>query len=284
MIFLAPPRLQLCAGLSPGGAAGRLFFLHFSMTPQIFIHSDFSRPDFLRLDVLAQHLPRNFLGVAFDLVVPGTWTFDREELCGSFASAGSGVFHLVSARPQDHRVVFGMAKAGDAGPTAGAESGSFVRSGAALTGGSGGTLLPQVGAPSGAVGQTQAVAQTEDCLARFYFRFSEIPKKMEVLFERTSLSAYENGRRDLANVQWSGIEVIFPGGQIQAATEGRVGDFTQVVAATQTSQAQQAGPIDVFEVSDSGLVNVYQLILAFLVVVLAGFGLCLLYYRLRRQR
>lgn len=217
------------------------------MTPQIFIHSDFSRPDFLRLDVLGHYLPQNFLGIAFDLVVPGTWTFDREELCGSFASAGSRFFHLVSARPRDHRVVFGMAN-------------------------------------GVAVGQTEAVAQTDGCLARFYFHFSEIPKKIDVLFERTSLSAYEDGRRDLANVQWSGSGVIFADGQIQAGVEAQAADFSQTAAATQTGQAQQAGPTGVFQVSDSGLANVYQLILAFLAVVLAVFGLCLLYYRLRRQR
>ena len=249
------------------------------MTSQIFLQSEFQQPDVLRLDVLANHLPQNFLGIAFDLVVPGVWTFDRDELCGGFASVGAGVVHLVSARAQEHRVVFGLAR----------------------TGRGGGVLDLQVGAPPGAVGLSQGLAHTDECVARFYLRFAEIPAKGEVMFERAALSTYLNGRRDVADVQWRGSSAVFPGKQILAGAEfppdgqrgfpgfgaaaggqiGPPGGFTQVSAVGTVGSIAKA---DLLRGIDPGLAGVYESIFGFLLVVLAGFGLCVLYYRLRNQR
>lgn len=77
------------------------------MSPQIALQSELLQSGIVRIDVSGAGLPQDFLGIAFDLVVEGTWTFERSELCGSFRDL-KGVVHLASEMPQQQRVVFGL--------------------------------------------------------------------------------------------------------------------------------------------------------------------------------
>lgn len=82
------------------------------MTPHITFHSEFFQPDVVRIDLIAEDLPRHFLGTAFDLHLSGKWKFDHDELCGVFTPKDPNVFQLVSPQPQNGKVVFGLAVAG----------------------------------------------------------------------------------------------------------------------------------------------------------------------------
>lgn len=77
------------------------------MSSQITLQSELLQSGAVRIDVSGSNLPEDFLGMAFDLVLDGTWTFERSELCGSFKERG-GIVHLATAMPEQERVVFGL--------------------------------------------------------------------------------------------------------------------------------------------------------------------------------
>ncbi len=244
------------------------------MTPQISLHPEFTPPDhaargarqatasqpsnLLRLDVIANHLPQKFLGIAFDLVIPGQWQFDHAELCGSFGQNNPNIFHLVSPQQDNHRVVFGLAIGG-------------------------GGLNPQDG-----------------CIASFYFNFSP-QKAVEVSFERTTVSVYNNGRRDLSEVQWQGTALNFSDSrndsseQSISASDQPFPDSQQLAASQQQAYFQQQidsqqlpnslkFQTDLFQPFDAGIWNVYFVIFCAFLLVLAVFVICLIYYRTKDKR
>lgn len=77
------------------------------MSPYITLQSEHLGVDTVRIDVSGRDLPEDFLGMAFDLTVDGTWALDRSEPCGGFKNNDT-IVQLVSAQPQQEKVVFGM--------------------------------------------------------------------------------------------------------------------------------------------------------------------------------
>ena len=69
-------------------------------------------PDLLRADVTVQHLPENFLGAAFDLVIDGGKIDLRDHGVGAVFPRRDDVLYLASLRQQPQRIVFGVSVKG----------------------------------------------------------------------------------------------------------------------------------------------------------------------------
>lgn len=172
--------------------------------PNVSVQAKFPGTNLAEFDVMASHLPDNFLGMAFDLVVPGDWRFDRAGLCGDFLHHDSEVLQLASALPQDHRVVFGLAMTGNRAKVADGCVAAFYFH----FEGSGGT---------GRVGFERQVMSVFDP------------------------GVQNGGRRDLGDVQWMGADFAFPGvGQTQAVA-GRGAAGQNAGAKGQQNVRQAAG-------------------------------------------
>jgi len=224
------------------------------MNPLITAHTEYFEPGTVRVDVVGNHLPEDFLGIAFDLVIRDEWRFEHSELCGGFEQQDRKIIHLTSSQPgqtlEQTRLIFG------------------------LTVTEGGYSDPQDG-----------------CMARFYFHSDDFQttshEDVEVLFERTTLSIYKNGRRDLADVQWEGGFLNAPE-SVDAAPQTPSHPASQQVFTQQTVSSQQYDPFqtakaDLFQSFDAPLLNVYMVIFAALALAMAIFFTVWLYYRLRRK-
>lgn len=212
------------------------------------VQSGLLAKDSVRLDVTATNLPDHFLGTAFDLVVPATWTFEHAELCGAFSSKGEDLFNIVSSQPATHRVVFGLAAAGgkDLQLSDGCMASFYFRD--ALAGGN--------------------IGFEHTTLSVYRNGRHDLA---DARWEGISLGSHvlnSSGVHPVSDVLQSGLsqELVGP------------------PAVLQHGAGIQAGKADVFFPVDSSLLNVYLAIIATFALALAVFGVILAYFRLRSKK
>lgn len=116
---------------------------------------------------------------------------------------------------------------------------------------------------------------SDGCVASFYFHVQEL-KTGKISFENARISVYQNGRRDMPDVQWEG-------GFINLPLYSKAPQVTQEMTLTQqTVKTLQA---DLFRsLADPSLVNVYGVLLITLALALAVFLGILAYFRFRRKK
>jgi len=249
-----------------------------SLRPQIFspgeLHSENSQQlsaATLRVDVVAQHLPQNFFGVAFDLLVPIEWKFDHVEHCGFVDFANPNIFHLASEQPvlnqqpSMNRVVFGLAIAA-----------------------------------SGNKNDNTFQSVPDACLVSFYFTQKAIlpssNNQQKIFFEHGVMSIFNNGRRDIGNVEWKGalLNQRFlesPSLSVSGSSSQQIGlrslsqQKIQPQQYFQNSLFENSAPSTVgyWQSSAPGVFDVYELIFVVLLVGLVFFTSVFLYFRVFKK-
>lgn len=135
----------------------------------------------------------------------------------------------------------------------------------------------------------------DGCLIRFFFQFETGVREHSIGFERTVLSVYKNGRRDVSDVEWKNgaldlperffisKEVTLGTEKAGAGSQEQTLETQQIVGPT-VSEGIMAGRVDLLSSLDQSIVNVYTVILLGFGVLLAVFGLTLAYFRLKSRQ